>query len=96
MNGIWIHDKNSWHISAGWASSDWNLKIIARNITRWNWRSSRQDMRSRYYDTHQIIYDGNSHALVLISATYTIGFGKNVKRDNEPSVTNSASSGILK
>lgn len=96
MNGIWVHDKNSWHISAGWANSDWNLKIIARNLTRWNWRSSRQDMRSRYYDTHQIIYDGNSHALVLISATYTIGFGKNVKRDNEPSVTNSASSGILK
>lgn len=53
-------------------------------------------MHSPYYDTFQQFYNGNSHALVQISATYTFGFGKKVKGDNELRVSGSASSGILR
>lgn len=53
-------------------------------------------MHSNYYSTYEQIYNGSSHALVQLSATYTFGFGKKVKRDDEPSVSGTASSGILK
>ncbi|MDE5554797.1 MAG: hypothetical protein K2J10_06400 [Muribaculaceae bacterium] len=65
------------------------------DFSRWNWESARQEMRSKYYDTYQQFYDGQSHALIQLSATYTFGFGKKVKRDDEPGVSGTASSGIL-
>lgn len=83
-------------MTVGWANADWNVRANIINISRWNWRGDRQTMRSRYYDTSQQIYGGGSHALIQLSATYTFGFGRKVSRDNEPSVSGSASSGILK
>lgn len=65
-------------------------------MNRWNWRSDRRTMHSKYYDTVEQIYNGSSHALIQLTATYTFGFGKKVNRDNEPSVSGSAASGILK
>lgn len=96
MNGIWVKTKSDWYLTVGWSNSDWNVKADILNMTRWNWRSNRQIMHSRYYDTYQQIYDGTSHALIKVSVTYTFGFGKKVSRDNEPSVSGTSSSGILK
>ncbi len=96
MNGIWHRDKSTWYLQVGWYNSKWNIRATVRNFTRWNWRSYRQEMQSLYYDTFQQFYNGNSHALVQISATYTFGFGKKVKSDNELRVSGSASSGILR
>lgn len=96
MNGLWAKSKNDWYLTVGWANSDWNVRADLINFTRWNWRSSIFEMHSRYYDTREQKYDGSSHAFIQLSATYTFGFGKKVKRDNEPGVSVSASSGILK
>lgn len=96
MNGIWHRDKSTWYLQVGWYNSKWNIRATVRNFTRWNWRSYRQEMQSLYYDTFQQFYNGNSHALVQISATYTFGFGKKVKSDSELRVSGSASSGILR
>lgn len=95
MNGIWSRSKSDWYVTVGWSNSDWNIRADFIDFSRWNWKSARQEMRSKYYDTYQQFYDGQSHALIQISATYTFGFGKKVKRDNEPGVSGSASSGIL-
>lgn len=95
MNGIWSRSKSDWYVTVGWSNSDWNIRADLIDFSRWNWKSARQEMRSKYYDTYQQFYDGQSHALIQISATYTFGFGKKVKRDNEPGVSGSASSGIL-
>lgn len=96
MNGIWNYGKSDWYITIGWSNSDWNVRADFIDFTRWNWRSAKQVMRSEYYDTTEIMHNGQSHALIQLSATYTIGFGKKVSRDNEPGVSGSASSGILK
>lgn len=96
MNGIWRKDKSDWYVTVGWSNDDWNLRGDLFNLTRWNWRSNRQEMQSRYYDTFRQTYDGSSHAMIQLSATYTFGFGKKVKRDDEPGVSGSAASGILK
>lgn len=96
MNGIWYKGKNDWYVTIGWSNSDWNVRADLFDLSRWNWRSSTEEMRSKYYDTFQRFYDGQSHALIQLSATYTFGFGKKVKRDDEPGVSGAASSGILK
>lgn len=95
MNGIWHRAKSDWYVTFGWAKSGWNVRADVINFSRWNWRSAIQEMNSKYYDTIQQFYDGQSHALIQLSATYTFGFGKKVQRDNEPGVSGSASSGIL-
>lgn len=95
MNGIWNYGKSDWYLTVGWSDSDWNIRADIINFSRWNWRSDRQKMRSKYYDTTEIMLNGQSHALIQLSATYTFGFGKKVSSDNEPGVSGAASSGIL-
>lgn len=96
ISGIWVKTKSDWYITVGWSNSDWNVRANILNLTRWNWRSDRRTMHSKYYDTVEQVYNGSSHALIQLTATYTFGFGKKVNRDNEPSVSGSAASGILK
>lgn len=96
MNGIWQRDKDDYYLQAGWSKSNLNISALVLDIGRWNWRSSRRMMNSEYYSTDEILINGNSHALVKITATYTFGFGKKVGRDNEPQISGSAASGILK
>lgn len=96
MNGIWDRAKDDYYLNAGWSNSDWNISAMILNIGRWNWRSSNRVMNSKFYSTDENLINGNSHALVKITATYTFGFGKKIKRDNEPQISGSAASGILK
>ena len=96
MNGIWQRDKDQYYLTAGWSHSDWNISAAICNIGRWNWRSSNQVMNSYVYSTDTTFINGTHHAYAQISATYTFGFGRKVKRDNEPQAAGSASSGILK
>lgn len=95
MNGIWHRSKSDWYITVGWSNSNWSVRAHLIDFSRWNWKSATQEMHSKYYDTFQQFYDGQSHALIQLSASYTFGFGKKVKRENEPEVSGSASSGIL-
>ena len=96
INGIWVKSKSDWYITVAWANSNWNVKANILNMSRWSWRSDRRTMHSKYYDIVEQKYNGSSHALIQVTATYTFGFGKKVNRDNEPSVSGSAASGILK
>lgn len=95
-NGFWTKSKNDWQLSIGWSNDDWNVRANIINMTRWNWRAGLRNMQSQYYSVQERIYNGSSHALIQLSATYTFGYGKKVQNDNEPSVSGSASSGILK
>lgn len=96
MNGIWQRDKDNYYVSAGWSNSNWSISALVLDPARWNWRSSNRVMDSKHYSTNETLINGNDHALAKITATYTIGFGKKVKRDNEPQISGSAASGILK
>ena len=96
MNGIWQRNKDDYYLQVGWSKSNLNISALALDIGRWNWRSSKRVMNSEFYSTDETLINGNSHALVKITATYTFGFGKKVGRDNEPQIFGSAASGILK
>ena len=96
MNGIWQSDKDDYYLQVGWSKSNLNISALVLDIGRWNWKSSRRVMNSEYYSTDETLINGNFHALVKITATYTFGFGKKVGRDNEPQISGTAASGILK
>lgn len=95
MNGIWHTTKSTYSLNVGWSNSDWSVSARIQNIGRWNWRSSTSVMNSPVYSMQETLMDVDRHAFVRLTATYTIGFGKKVKRDNEPQASGSASSGIL-
>lgn len=96
MSGIWTRNKGNFVIQAGWSNSDWNVRLTAFNLQRWNWRTSRETMRTEAYSIDRTNTGTNMHAIVQLSATYTFGFGKKVNRGNDINRSASASSGILK
>ncbi|MDE6812993.1 MAG: outer membrane beta-barrel family protein [Duncaniella sp.] len=96
MNGIWQRDKDNYYLNLGWSDSNWRFSAMIRNIARWNWKSSQRIMNSEFYSTDETLINGSHHATIKFTVTYTFGFGKKVKRDNEPQASGSASSGILK
>lgn len=96
MSGIWTKNKDSFYVQAGWSNMYWNVRLAAVNLQRWNWRSSHDIMHSEYYSVSRRVSNASSHAFIQFSATYTFGFGKQVKQGNDISKQSGASSGILK
>lgn len=96
MVGTWMKTKSYYRIAAGWSNSSWNLQLQFANFARWNWRSNKSIMHSRYYDRIEQTYSINDHALVRLSVTYTFGFGKKIQQGDEASQQSGVNSGILK
>lgn len=95
MSGIWTKNKDAFILQVGWSNSSWNIRLTARNLQRWNWRASSDTMNSELYSVYKSISNASAHAYAQLSATYTFGFGKKVKRGNDISRQAGASSGIL-
>lgn len=96
MVGTWMKTKSYYRIAAGWSNSSWNLQLQFANFARWNWRSDKSIMHSRYYDRIEQTYSINDHALARLSVTYTFGFGKKIQQGDEASQQSGVNSGILK
>lgn len=96
MVGTWMKTKSYYRIAAGWSNSSWNLQLQFANFARWNWRSNKSIMHSRYYDRIEQTYSINDHALARLSVTYTFGFGKKIQQGDEASQQSGVNSGILK
>lgn len=96
MVGTWMHMKDQYSVQAGWSNTSWNVRILLKNFARWNWNSSTAMVNGQNYGYVLQSIDTNRHASVQLSATYTFGFGKKIKRGNEASQQTGISSGILK
>lgn len=96
MTGNLIKMKSTSMISVGWSSSAWKLQVYFYNFERWNWKSTKTEMYSPYYDKIVQNFSNNDHASVRLTVTYTFGFGKKVEHGDEASQQSGTSSGILK
>ncbi len=96
MVGTWITPRDSYTFQIGWSNSNWNLRFFTRNFLRYNTFQTKSIMNSEYYDSVRYLYSGSYSGFFQISATYTFGFGKKVKAENEAYQASGASSGILK
>ncbi|MCH5233054.1 MAG: hypothetical protein J1E78_05375, partial [Muribaculaceae bacterium] len=89
-------EKSMYFVQAGWANSDWNLRILFRNFFKKNRKSDEVVLTSQWYDSFQQYYSPDQQFWFKISATYTFGFGKKIQRGNEAQKQTGVSSGILK
>ena len=96
MVGTWMQTRESYSLQVGWSNKNWNLRFFTRNFLRYNTYALKGIMNSEHYDSIRYIYSGSSTGFFQISATYTFGFGKKVRAENEAYQGSQASSGILK
>ncbi len=96
MVGTWMTTRHSYNFQVGWSNKNWNLRFFTRNFLNYNTYASKGVMNSQFYDSERYIYIGSSNGFFQISATYTFGFGKKVRAENEAYQGSQASSGILK
>ena len=96
MVGTWMSSRDAYTFQVGWSNGKWNLRFFTRNFLRYDTYQTKGVMNSKYYDSTRYIYSGSQAGFFQISATYTFGFGKKVKAENEAYQASGASSGILK
>lgn len=95
-SNIIICGRDSYGLSMGWGNGVWNVNFSARNILRRNWESSTWYRNTPLYAERQIYYDPWAHANLNLSITYTVGYGKKIRRGNEIGGGTTAPSAILK
>ena len=82
-SNIVIRGRDSYGLSLGWGNGMWNVNLSARNIFRRGWRSSTWDRDTPLYKEIQTYYNPSVHANLNMSVTYTIGYGKKIRRGDE-------------
>ena len=92
-----IHKNRNFHsLTAGWANSDWNVRVMVANFFNKGWNSADIVTESPLYTEYRENIGTSSHLRINITATYTFGYGKKVQRGNEVGEQSSANSAIMK
>lgn len=82
-------------ISAGWANNDWSVQIYGMNLFAKNNESSRSTLNTPWYRNHSTLENGNYMPTFYLTFSYTIGYGKQVRRGDEVNRISAGSDGIL-
>lgn len=83
----------------GWSNGDWNFSASISNLHRSGWGSYITDLDTDYYKS----WSQASHAINVtfhrqleLTASYTFGYGKKIRRGDEIGCQGSAGSAILR
>jgi hypothetical protein len=93
--GEYYGTRSYYLLRAGWHHANWQLSATALNFARYRYDNEWNDIASPVYDCHNVIINANYHASVMLSATYTFGYGKKIQRGNEVDRQGSAASAIM-
>ncbi|MDE6264843.1 MAG: outer membrane beta-barrel family protein [Paramuribaculum sp.] len=92
-----IYKSRNYHsLTVGWADSRWNIRLMGVNFFNNGWRSADIITEAPLYTEYKENIGTNSHPRISVTATYTFGYGKKVKRSNEVGEQSAAPSAILK
>ncbi len=91
-----IKGRNFHMLSLGYGNGIWAVNFSAKNIFNRGWKSDTWSKHSPRYDEYIQFFDPSSHASLNLSITYTVGYGKKIKRGNEVDGQSSAPSAIIK
>jgi len=96
-----ITGDNTWNSSyytlqIGWAREAWNVSFSAKNFLRSDYNSQWSDLSSPFYTKHTSFYLPSYHSALNLTATYTFGYGKKIRRGNEVNAQWGAESAIMK
>lgn len=96
LNETSIKGKPMYQFKIGWTNGNWNLSASAVNIFRRSWITSTSCLKSQWFDQYSTNYSADSHQFVSLTASYTFGFGKKVKRGDEVQTMDAGGSAIMK
>lgn len=88
-------DRSYWHIQAAWGNGAWNVSGTAMNLFRTGYDGTWTDTDTPLYSRRSLYYNGNYKRAVAISATYTYGYGKQIRRDDEVGRQAAAESAVM-
>lgn len=91
-----IRQRHNYWVTAGWGNGTWNLRLSAHNMFNRGWNGNTETFDSEYYSFHSVANSTKYHPRLNFSMTYTIGYGKKVRRSNEVGEQGSAGTAILK
>lgn len=92
--GFRYHYKSTYGISANYAAGDFKAGLQFRN--RFNSNRYYSDFDSTRYSAHGWVWASSLARSIQLTLSYTLPYGKKVKRNNEISKSESAGSAILK
>lgn len=93
--GAYSTNRSYYNFQIGWANSDWSVRLTADNIFRTRYDYGWNVMTSPLYSRTGVTYNANRRATMSLSATYTFGYGKKLKRGNEVGAQSGSSSAIM-
>ena len=88
--------RNLYGLIIGWGNSNWNFRLSAYNVFNKKWDSVDTWISSPLYTEHKVGYGNTAHARILLSATYTFGYGKKLQQGDEVGAQSGANSAIIK
>lgn len=91
-----VKRKTHYQLKLGWSNGSWNFTAAAVNIFRRNWIAETSKLSSKWFDQYTTEYGAGSHQFVSLTASYTFGFGKKVRRGDEVQSMETGSSAIMK
>ena len=94
-NGQRCVTKGYYGFNAGWSKSNLNVSVGVWNFARWSDRTANYTLTTPYFDRRYLSLAGDRHALVNLSLTYTISYGKKVSQSNETITSGSTTSAVL-
>lgn len=83
-------------LSAGWSRSGWNVQLAGSNFFNRGYVSSTSDMSVPLVKSLYTSYDSFCAPMVALSVTYTVGYGRKIRRGDEVGEQQGASSAIMK
>lgn len=96
LNAVSLKRQPSYRVKIGLKAGNCNLSVSAVNIFRKSWVEETSSLTSRWFDQYTTEYGATSHRFVAVTASYTFGFGKKIKRGDEVQNQESGSSAIMK
>ena len=95
-SGIKERTPSRYQMEIGYGKGPWRASAAAINFMRSSWESGRETLSSRYYGFERSIYSPDLHMSFQLSLSYTVGYGKKVRRGDEVGGVGTGASAILK
>lgn len=91
-----VKRRTQYQMKIGWSNGSWNFSAAAVNIFRRNWIAETSMLQSKWFDQYTTEYGALRHQFISLTASYTFGFGKKIRRGDEVQTMGAGSSAIMK
>lgn len=95
-SGIKEREPSRYQIQMGWGKGAWKATATAYCFLRSSWETTRQELAGQYYQFCRQKFGTANRARFQIAVTYTLGYGRKVRRGDEVSGAEAAKSAILR